>query len=220
MTENVTLKSYKNGLRVKLNPDVPFDLLLAQVSDKFTKASSFFKNASVALSFEGRLLTEEETDQLVDIIKKSCNLDVSCIVCLDDELEEYYAQLLTRLSVSAIEMEGLSSFRICDQTLNDGDTFRSSGNVLVIGDVNKGAVVTANGDVYVLGTVYGSVFAGIDKNRDHHIYAGGLQAEIIKIADLKLEKNKNAKFGLLKKPRLYHVYAADNELITEAAIEH
>lgn len=218
MTENVTLKSYQNGLRVKLNPDVDFDLLVAQVSDKFTKASSFLKNASVAISFEGRLLNEEETDQLINAIKNSCNLDISCIVCLDDELEEYYAQLLTRLSVQAIEAEGLSSFRICEHSLSDGDTFRSSANALVIGNIEKGAVVSANGDVYVLGTVYGSVFAGNDKNEDHHIYAQGLQAEIIKIADRKLDKKSNNRFGLIKKPHMYHVFFDGNELTVEGGI--
>ena len=45
---------------------MPFPELLTEILHKFTEAERFFANASFAISFEGRELSDEEKYQIVD----------------------------------------------------------------------------------------------------------------------------------------------------------
>ena len=54
MSQSVTIKSNKYGINLVLDPEIGFDELLKDVVEKFKASSTFFKNAKLALSFEGR----------------------------------------------------------------------------------------------------------------------------------------------------------------------
>ena len=64
MSQSVTIKSNKYGINLVLDPEIGFDELLKDVVEKFKASSTFFKNAKLALSFEGRKLSEEEEQQI------------------------------------------------------------------------------------------------------------------------------------------------------------
>ena len=66
MSQSVTIKSNKYGINLVLDPEIGFDELLKDVVEKFKASSTFFKNAKLALSFEGRKLSEEEEQLLTD----------------------------------------------------------------------------------------------------------------------------------------------------------
>ena len=70
MSQSVTIKSNKYGINLVLNPDVAFDDLLKDVVEKFKASSSFFKNAKLALAFEGRALSDDEEQQIIAAIEK------------------------------------------------------------------------------------------------------------------------------------------------------
>ena len=65
MSQSVTIKSNKYGINLVLDPEIGFDELLKDVVEKFKASSTFFKNAKLALSFEGRKLSEEEEQQII-----------------------------------------------------------------------------------------------------------------------------------------------------------
>ena len=81
----VTVKSYKNGIRLILSPEAEFSDICTEVAKKFAEGSHFFGEATIALSIIGRYLTPEEEQILVDLIGANCQLNVLCIV--DDEEE-------------------------------------------------------------------------------------------------------------------------------------
>ena len=54
----------------------------------------------------------------------------------------------------------------------------------IIGDVNNGAEVYARGNIIVLGSIKGKVFAGVGGNNEAVIAAFCLQPEILKIGDI------------------------------------
>lgn len=74
--------------------------------------------------------------------------------------------------------------RIHRGTLRAGDQFSSEGNALIIGDVNPGASVTANGDVYVWGRLRGRAHAGAAGSPSARIIALQLRPLQLRIADL------------------------------------
>lgn len=78
MSQSVTIKSNKYGINLVLDPEIGFDELLKDVVEKFKASSTFFKNAKLALSFEGRKLSEEEEQQIISALKATHRLK-SCV---------------------------------------------------------------------------------------------------------------------------------------------
>ena len=66
MSQSVMIKSNKYGINLVLDPNIPFVELLKDVIEKFKASEKFFKNAELAISFEGRKLSEEEENRIID----------------------------------------------------------------------------------------------------------------------------------------------------------
>jgi len=80
------------------------------------------------------------------------------------------------------------------KTLRSGKRIEFAGNVVVLGDVNAGAEVIADGHVVVWGRVRGMIHAGAKGDRSAIICALDLSATQLRIADevsamLKPQKN-------------------------------
>ncbi len=69
-------------------------------------------------------------------------------------------------------------------TLRSGDRISSNGNVCIIGDVNPGAMVSANKNIYVWGKLLGVAFAGKDGNKNASISSLYLKPLQLRIADV------------------------------------
>jgi len=76
------------------------------------------------------------------------------------------------------------SLRLHRGTLRSGDQLQTSGDLLILGDVNPGARVIAGGDVMVWGRLRGIAHAGSDGNRTARIVALQLRPLQLRIADL------------------------------------
>ena len=72
MEQNVTIKGVKSGIVLKLDKDPSFEELLPQVAERFESASSFFGTSKIVLKIDGRDVSEEEADKILDIIKENC----------------------------------------------------------------------------------------------------------------------------------------------------
>ena len=68
MSQAVVIKSNKYGINLILDKDMPFQELLTAIKEKFQESEKFFKNAKMAISFEGRTLTQEEEYQIIETI--------------------------------------------------------------------------------------------------------------------------------------------------------
>lgn len=70
------------------------------------------------------------------------------------------------------------------RTLRSGQSLKSDGNVVIIGDVNPGAEVVAKGDITVWGVLGGIAHAGSDGNSYSRIRALKLYAIQLRIGDV------------------------------------
>lgn len=84
MSQAVIIKSSKNGINLVLDASMPFPELLTKILHKFTEAERFFANASFAISFEGRELSDEEKYQVVDAIMEQTRVKILCILDSDE----------------------------------------------------------------------------------------------------------------------------------------
>ncbi|MEB3265413.1 MAG: septum site-determining protein MinC [Cyanobacteriota bacterium] len=73
---------------------------------------------------------------------------------------------------------------VVQRTLRSGDQIRGLGTVLVLGDVNPGAMVSAGGHVLVWGRLRGMAHAGMHGNRRARITALQLRPLQLRIADV------------------------------------
>ncbi|MGM0508186.1 MAG: septum site-determining protein MinC [Fusobacteriota bacterium] len=80
--------------------------------------------------------------------------------------------------------------KIIERTLRSGQRVVSSGHIIIIGSVNPGAEVVADGDIYVWGKVRGLLHAGANGNKKSKILALSLDVKQVRIADVFAKKGK------------------------------
>ena len=102
----VTLKSNPYGLILNLDPALPFEELCAAVAEKFRRSSGFFKNARLALTFRGRVLTHEQESRLIEAIVQNSKIEIVCVVDEDKGTEEYYRKAVTHTLEKQEEADG------------------------------------------------------------------------------------------------------------------
>ena len=69
-------------------------------------------------------------------------------------------------------------------TVRSGERISSNGNLCIIGDVNPGAIVSANKNIYVWGKLLGIAFAGKNGNKNATIASLYLNPLQLRIADV------------------------------------
>lgn len=191
MSQSVTIKSNKYGINLVLDPDVAFDELLKAVIEKFKASANFFKNAKLALSFEGRELSEDEEQQIIAAIEKNTTIEILCIVengtkqeaVMKENVEAFYDAVQQQYENAIAE-----NVNVPDQfyrgTLRSGQVISSESSVTIIGDVNPGAKIIAQGNIVILGALKGNAHAGCTGDRSCFIFALDMQPIQIQIGDL------------------------------------
>ena len=173
MKEPVLLKGNNFGLTIVLDDKIEFEELLAIIARKFVEAAKFFNTKTqVVLKIEGRVLTVEETERVLETITENSSLSIAYVMEGDQVLETKFKQLIEERAIrlkesrseSRLKSGGVSFGQFYQGTLRSGQSLESDASVVVIGDVNPGATVKAKGNIVVLGCVKGYVFAGVDGN--------------------------------------------------------
>ena len=150
--QSVVIKSNRYGITLFLDKDASFQELLGSIREKFRASSKFFKDAQMALAFEGRQLTQEEQIEVIQAIQESSGLQVLCILENDALKESYMKQIVEGRKQKSAESDG----RFYKGTLRSGQVLESETSIVILGDVNPGATVVSKGNVVVLGALKGT----------------------------------------------------------------
>ncbi len=175
----VIIKSSKNGINLVLDDALPFDILLEEIRNKFVESEKFFKNAKIAISFEGRALSEDEQYAVIDAIQQNTTISIVCIMDHDDLMDE----VIQRRMDTYVEMHSPQTGQFYKGTLRSGQQFESETSLIVLGDVNPGAKVIAKGNIVVLGALKGTAYAGADGDSSCFVAALEMNPVQIKIGD-------------------------------------
>ena len=81
MKDAVLIKSYQSGITLLMREDASLEEILQELAVKFTEAKNFFGTSTMALSMEGREVTEVEEIRILDTIRKNSNV-IFCIISL------------------------------------------------------------------------------------------------------------------------------------------
>jgi septum site-determining protein MinC len=207
MNNSVMIKGNKYGIIVVLSPDVPFEELKLLVEEKFKESSKFFDNAKMAISFEGRKLTNEEQRDILDIIGKNTDMHIVCVMENDPETEDAFRKTLDQKLQELSNNTG----QFYKGILRSGASLEFESSVIIIGDVNHGARVVSKGNIIVLGSLKGNAFAGATGNTNSFVVALDMSPTQIRIADTIArapdkpikEELKEAKIAFLEDGNIY-----------------
>ncbi|MCR4655419.1 MAG: septum site-determining protein MinC [Lachnospiraceae bacterium] len=167
----VVIKKYTDGLTVILNPDIPFESLYTALGRKFRESASFFGEAKLVISFEGRELYPEEERLLVDAISDNTDLTVIHIMGDDDERSSQYFKAANRFITNGGNM--LTSYY--NGTVRAGEILEADTDIVVLGDVNPGGEVISAGNIIIFGTLYGTAKAGSKGDKGNFVIADELK---------------------------------------------
>ena len=198
MKNSVILKSFQNGILIILDGTISFQELLADIAAKFREADGFFKDASVAISIEGRELTEEQEREILDAITQNSRLKILCLMGRDEEKNLKFLGVQNKLNFQNDENSG----QFYRGTLKDGASIETEHSIIILGDVCEGSCVYSNKDIVVLGTLTGDVYAGAGGNSNHFVVALNMLPGVLQIGDYvyNSQPQKTPRWGF-KKPQ-------------------
>jgi septum site-determining protein MinC len=194
MNELVTpfqIKGLRDGLLITLGQGEWLELeeaLLAHI----TSQQAFFKGARIALDVGQHPLRVNQLSDLRDRLSEK-GVFLWAVVS-ESSVTEKTAQLLglaTRISKPRPEEQKIvtpddldeQTALFIDKTVRSGNRIQFPGHVVILGDVNPGAEVIADGNVIVWGRVRGMVHAGANGNMDAVICALDLSPTQLRIAE-------------------------------------
>lgn len=224
MNSSVIIKSYKGGIAVYLDDSLEFEQLLLDVGEKFRDSARFFGDMRVAVSFEGRALSQAEENRLVDAITCNSDLHIVCVVGKDQEKEALFKETLEAFERYFPKAEQ-NNGQFYRGNLNNGQILETEGSVVIIGDVETGCSVISTKDVIVIGRLLGSAYAGGDGKAGHFVVALEMAPQKLKIGDFKYKTKEKSRWQARAKkaqPQIafvegkeVHTQVITNELLNE-----
>lgn len=184
MNQSVVIKGNKHGIVVVLDAKAEFEVLKEQIEERFKASAKFFGNADMALAFEGRALSTEEQKEVLEIIAKVSNLNIICVIDNNEEQDIKFKQAVDSASGKKEAESPANDGQFYKGTLRSGQVLETEGSIVVLGDVNPGGRIIATGNVVILGSLRGNVFAGANGNEDCFVVALEMNPMQIKIGEV------------------------------------
>lgn len=180
MNNPVVIKGNKSGIVVHLDDQLPFEELEQKVCEKFKASADFLGEAQIALSFEGRKLSENEQFKLVECITENSNLDIVCLVDDDMKREALFTKTLDEKLMALNSNTG----QFYKGTLRSGQVLEFDTSIVILGDVNAGAQVVSTGNIVILGKLLGNAYAGASGKDTYFVVALQMNPTQIRIGDI------------------------------------
>ena len=199
MSSSVKIRGSKHGISLKIDENASFEDIKKDTASEFKDAGKFLGDEKLAIVFEGKYLTEQQQDELVDIIHQNCNVHIVCIMDGSPEQEKKFQK-----SVQETLMEfDASTGQFYKGHLRSGQVLEFEQSVIIIGDVNPGASIISKGNIIILGSLRGTAYAGASGKKNCFIVAMDMQPIQLRIADVFARASDNGK--AVAEPRIAFV---------------
>ncbi len=190
MKDVVTLKVKRDRLKIYLDPENEFFEIKRNLLDKITEAKTFVGKIKTAVEFAGREITDEEEDELLNVIRENSDMEITYVFSNGKEDPKMKAVF------DSVKGEGKVKFY--KGILRSGNLLEYDGSIIIFGDVNPGGIVKAGGSVIVLGYLNGTVYAGVESGKNAFIGALHMNPIQLKIGDY-IARNPNSQMETNKK---------------------
>ena len=214
---DIKLKGTKDGVDIYLDSRLDDEKLFGTYKVFLKEREDFFKGTRLnTVKLVGNHFSEEQKQKLAEITREYVDCANVDYMTMDDFRSHPFVRKSesTRSSRRRKDAEQESArpchksqdipTRYVDGTVRSGDTVEYDGNIVVIGDVNAGAVLKARGSIFVLGTLRGTAHAGCEGDESAYIYALCMVPLQIRIAHI-IAKSPDGKPKLAIRPEIARI---------------
>lgn len=177
MSPAISFQVRKKGVIINLDSEKKYADIKSELIKHVNKANNFFAGTDIYLNVTGHRFKLEEITELIEIIKDYNDINE---VYIDNTIENKK----TKVKNKKTEIKNKKDTLLIERTIRSGQRVKYPTNVVIMGDINPGAVVIAGGDIIVLGKLKGVVHAGADGSYDAKIFAMCLEATQLRIANV------------------------------------
>lgn len=209
---HITIKSFSNGIRLFMDENCSFDELLMEISVKFTESSGFFKNSKLAVSFEGRSLSDQEERAVISAMESAANMSILYIIGKDDSSINFKKNS-QRPYFNAEEYS--KTCEIFKGNVKNNVVLEFDTSVVILGDVEPDAIVKSKGDIIVLGGLYGSAYAGNDEELNHFVFAAEMSPKRLLIGSNRYSSKEKSFWSIKPKYQNKIAYMSDGKVVME-----
>lgn len=200
-SSQITIKGIRDGLLISVGRYYSFAELYKELKEEVTQKGSFLRNSRIALEVGGQILSLEELTNL-QILFAQHGMALWAILSRREATREAARELglATRLPGSKMDLQGNGkpesalapeaaqnqhppNALLIKETLRSGRHVFYEGHIVIVGDVNPGAEIVAEGDIIVWGKLRGLVHAGAAGDTQATISAIDLSPTQLRIAD-------------------------------------
>lgn len=212
MNTMIKIKSSSNGLRIIMDKECSVEDLETALRQKLIDGRKFFGNAKMALSFEGKELTEEEQDHFCDIITECTDINIICLVDLSKAADSF--QHCIRIVAEEYKQNDVCLIR--NSVINQ-DFIDSEKDIIVLGDVHPGCTIISKKSIFIFGGLYGEAYAGGKSSEDSKqmILAMEMAPEELRIGRLCYQPAKKPRWGIKPKLLPQIAYASNDKINIE-----
>ncbi|ACB84115.1 septum site-determining protein MinC [Natranaerobius thermophilus] len=181
----VEFKGTKKGLLILLDGEYPFDELLEIMYTKLQQSENFFQEGQVKVQVKNKQLNSNELNLITRLFSEKTRLELGEIISDSGEvLVSFPSTFRKELGKQESQDYRINNSLVIRRTIRSGQKVEFPGTIIIIGNVNPGAELIANGDIIVFGELKGICHAGVDGDSEASVMALRLMASQLRIADI------------------------------------
>lgn len=210
-SKKLTIKWKNDTIIISIDEIAPITILIEELKNKIETSPSFFKDSILNIVFEGAKLDSEQKRLMLNFIKEKTGASVNLKSQFNFNESPDKNNDSTPFDANDNPNDNIAEFekaKVYKSTIRSGQIVDSDNDLVIVGDVNQGAEVCANGSIYAFGKIRGKVHAGQSGNNKVVVMAYKLEPIQITIAGI-IAKSPN-KSGT---PRVLEIAYIKNDRI-------
>lgn len=168
------IKGDRRGLRLIAKRFLSHDAFMADLKTTLRENEGFFGRTSLLIEVPDTELTPELFADISAVFRDFPGLTLRGI---------QQGETASLLAMEQRPSEAAAPPKVVRHTIRSGQRLSHPGDLIIVGDVNPGATVTAGGDVMVFGWLRGTVYAGQPDDASRIVYALRFDASQVRIGE-------------------------------------
>ncbi len=180
MRQDIVIRgTTRTGLVLLLPEEGEFASVLERLAAKLASSGRFFAGGRVQVHVGNRELSAADREALEQTLQRA-----GMVLLSVKEGGDPVAEMQAPEAGAPPAEPPPETALVITKTVRSGQEIRHNGDVIILGDVNPGAVVVAAGHIVVMGALRGVAHAGCTGNRSAIVAATRLRPTQLRIAEV------------------------------------